>query len=72
MYFVQIVIFMFTELFIVSTYYPFDIYRACNVSPVLFHIGILFLITFFFFFGHTHSMWKFLGQGLNLPTIAAT
>ena len=37
-----------------------------SVFPIfLFSPWIYLFFTIFFFFGHAHSMWKFLGQGLN-------
>ena len=31
-----------------------------------FTVGKQYILALFSFFGHTHSMWNFLGQGLNL------
>ena len=41
----------------------FQVYR--KVIYTYSHIYTFYLKIFFKFFGHTHSMWKFSGQGWN-------
>ena len=60
------------EPILVSLIFCFCLFSVSLILALIFLISFLLLIFSsiccyfsFFFFGHTHGMWKFLGQGLN-------
>ena len=41
-----------------------------QILNLLHHLGTPVILPFFFFYGHTHSIWKFPGQGSNLHLLS--